>query len=401
MRLPALTMLVAASLASVGCRGTRPAAGGDGSAAGPLPPTAGSAGQGPAPPTGAAEIRLLNVSYDPTRELYQEENAAFTRRWLARTGQRVSIAQSHGGSARQARAILDGLPADVATLALAYDIDALHDRGELVPADWQARLPGRSSPFTSTIVLVVRKGNPRDLHDWADLVHPGVVVITPNPKTSGGARWNYLAAWGCARRRLGSDEQARRFVSELLRHVPVLDSGARGASTTFGQRGLGDVLIAWESEAHLLVDELGGDRFEIVTPSCSVLAEPAVSVIDKIVDQRGTRAVATAYLEFLFTPEAQEIAARHHFRPRDPQVAARHAGAFPSLALLTIDEIVDATAAPGPAAAGAAAPPLPPAAGGAGLGQRPAAAAGSAWRRAQRTHFDDGGTFDQIYAGSR
>jgi sulfate/thiosulfate-binding protein len=307
------------------------------------------------------EVKLLNVSYDPTRELYQDLNAAFVRTWQARTGQKVVISQSHGGSGKQARAIIDGLQADVATLALAYDIDALAEKGKLIPADWQKRLPHNSAPYTSTIVFVVRQGNPKAIKDWDDLVRPGVSVITPNPKTSGGARWNYLAAWGYARRRLGDDEKARDFVARLYRNVPVLDSGARGSTTTFGQRGLGDVLIAWENEAFLLTQELGQGRFEIVVPPVSILAEPPVTVVDRYADKHGSRKVAEAYLEFLYTPEAQEIVARHHFRPRLDTVAKKYEKSFPRIELLTVD------------------------------------GAFGGWQKAQKTHFDDGGTFDQIY----
>ncbi|HVV82842.1 MAG TPA: sulfate ABC transporter substrate-binding protein [Kofleriaceae bacterium] len=307
---------------------------------------------------GGSTVRILNVSYDPTRELYADVDGAFAAAWKARTGQKVTIDQSHGGSGKQARAVLDGLEADVVTLALAQDIDQLAKAGLVAPG-WQDRLPDRATPYTSTIVFLVRKGNPRGIHDWGDLVQPGVRVITPNPRTSGGARWNYLAAWGWALEQHGRDpEQAKAFVAELYRHVPVLDSGARAATTTFVERGIGDVLLAWEDEAQLAVEQHGG-AVELVTPPASILAEPPVAVVDKVVDRRGTRAVATAYLEFLYTPEAQRIAAAHHFRPRDPSAAP--AGAFPALRLFTIDEV-----------------------------------AGS-WAEAQRTHFDDGGLFDQIY----
>ena len=322
---------------------------------------AGCRSGGGAPPGPGGEVKLLNVSYDPTRELYQDVNEAFGRQWTARTGQKVSISASHGGSGKQARAIIDGLQADVATLALAYDVDALADKAGLLPADWQKRLPHNSAPYTSTIVFVVRAGNPKGIRDWDDLVKPGVSVITPNPKTSGGARWNYLAAWGQALKKPGgSPETARAFVAELFKHVPVLDSGARGATTTFAQRAMGDVLISWENEAYLLAAELGKDKFEIVTPKVSVLAEPVVAVVDKYVDGHGTRAAATAYLEFLYTPEGQEIIARHHYRPRDPKVAARHPE-LPQLTLLTVDDSF------------------------------------GGWRAAQKTHFDEGGTFDAIY----
>ncbi|TMB14270.1 MAG: sulfate ABC transporter substrate-binding protein [Deltaproteobacteria bacterium] len=312
-----------------------------------------------------ADSTLLNVSYDPTRELYQEIDAAFARQWLANTGEKVTIQQSHGGSGKQARAVIDGLEADVVTLALAYDVDALHDRAGLLPEDWQSRLPHRSAPYTSTVVFVVRKGNAKGIRDWDDLIKPGVVVITPNPKTSGGARWNYLAAWGQAQLRTGNEGRARAFIAELFKHVPVLDSGARGATTTFAQRGIGDVLIAWESEAFLLAEELGKDRFEIVTPASSILAEPPVAVVDRFADKHGTRKLAEAYLEFLYTPQAQEIVARHGYRPRLEQAAAKHPGGFPKLTLFTIDEVF------------------------------------GGWRKAQKTHFDEGGVFDQLYTGAR
>jgi sulfate/thiosulfate transport system substrate-binding protein len=304
---------------------------------------------------------LLNASYDPTRELYQEINGAFARAWKAKTGESVTINQSHGGSGKQARAVIDGLEADVVTLALAYDVDALSKLGKLIPADWQKRLPNNSTPYTSTIVLLVRKGNPKQIKDWDDLVKPGISVVTPNPKTSGGARWNYLAAWGYAKRKLGSDQKAQDFVARLFKNVPVLDSGARGATTTFVQRGIGDVLIAWENEALLATEKLGPSQFEIVVPSVSILAEPPVSIVDKVVDRRGTRKVAQAYLEFLFSPEGQEIAAKHHYRPRQADVLAKYADKFPKIALFTIDE------------------------------------AFGGWTKAQQTHFDDGGVFDKIY----
>ena len=312
-----------------------------------------------------ADSTLLNVSYDPTRELYQEIDAAFARQWLANTGEKVTIQQSHGGSGKQARAVIDGLEADVVTLALAYDVDALHDRAGLLPEDWQSRLPHRSAPYTSTVVFVVRKGNAKGIRDWDDLIKPGVVVITPNPKTSGGARWNYLAAWGQAQLRTGNEGRARAFIAELFKHVPVLDSGARGATTTFAQRGIGDVLVAWENEAFLLAEELGKDRFEIVTPASSILAEPPVAVVDRFADKHGTRKLAEAYLEFLYTPQAQEIVARHGYRPRLEQAAAKHPGGFPKLTLFTIDEVF------------------------------------GGWRKAQKTHFDEDGVFDQLYTGAR
>jgi sulfate transport system substrate-binding protein len=321
----------------------------------------GSAPAGSASGVGSANpVELLNVSYDPTRELYQEFNAAFAASWKAKTGQDVSVRQSHGGSGAQARSVIDGLEADVVTLALAYDIDAIAAAGP-IRTGWQQRLPQNSSPYTSTIVFLVRQGNPKGIKDWADLVKPGVAVITPNPKTSGGARWNYLAAWGYALKQPnGNDASARQFVGALLRNVPVLDSGARGATTTFVQRGIGDVLLAWENEAYLAREESKG-AVDIVVPSISILAEPPVAVVDKVVDKRGTRAVAQAYLEYLYTPEGQEIAARHFYRPIDAAVAARHAKVFPKVGLFTIDEVF------------------------------------GGWAKAQQTHFADGGVFDQVY----
>ncbi len=307
------------------------------------------------------EIKLLNVSYDPTRELYTAINEAFGKQWEAKTGDKVVISQSHGGSGKQARAVIDGLQADVVTLALAYDVDALHEKGDLIPADWQKRLPNNSSPYVSTIVFLVRKGNPKHIKDWDDLIAPKVEVITPNPKTSGGARWNYLAAWGFALKKNGNDEaKARKFVSKLYKNVPVLDSGARGATTTFVQRGIGDVLIAWENEAILSVKELGEGQFEIITPAVSILAEPPVSVVDKFADKHGTRAVAQAYLEFLYSPEGQEIAAKNFYRPRLESVAQKYASTFSKLELFTIDEVF------------------------------------GGWQKAQKAHFSDGGVFDQI-----
>ena len=309
---------------------------------------------------------LLNVSYDPTRELYTAFNAAFIKHWQAKSGRTVQIRQSHGGSGAQARAVSDGLQADVVTLALAYDVDAIQRAGLISDTAWQKRLPQNSSPYTSTIVFLVRKGNPKGVRDWADLVKPGTGVITPNPKTSGGARWNYLAAWEFGKRQGGgNDAKGREFVTQLFKNVPVLDSGARGATTTFVQRGMGDVLLAWENEAHLAVQE-GKGNVEIVVPSISILAEPPVAVVDKVVDKKGTRAVAEAYLQFLYSPEGQEIAAKHHYRPRDPKVAAKYASTFASVKLFTIDE------------------------------------AFGGWQTAQKAHFADGGTFDQIYRpGSR
>jgi sulfate/thiosulfate-binding protein len=305
---------------------------------------------------------LLNVSYDPTRGLYEEYNAEFARYWRETTGRKVRVNQSHGGSGKQARSVIDGLPADVVTLALAGDIDALASQANLIPRNWQERLPHNSAPYTSTIVFLVRKGNPKAIRDWPDLVKPGVSVVTPNPKTSGGARWNHLAAWAWALRQPGATEDdALDFVARLYRNVPVLDTGARGSLTTFAQRGIGDVLISWENEALLAVEELGRDRFEVITPSVSILAEPPVTVVDRVVDRRGTREVATAYLEHLYSPAAQEILARHHFRPRDPDVAARHADRFPTLELVTIGDF-------------------------------------GGWTEVQQKHFAEGGLFDQIYA---
>jgi len=310
----------------------------------------------------ATQARLLNVSYDPTRELYEDFNAAFARYWRARTGQRVRIDQSHGGSGKQARSVIDGLAADVVTLALAADIDAIASQGKLLAADWQRRLPDNSCPYTSTIVFLVRKGNPKGIHDWGDLLKPGLAVITPNPKTSGGARWNYLAAWAWARAQPGGSEAAaREFVQRLYRSVPVLDTGARGSATTFVQRGLGDVLLAWENEARLALARLGAGELQIVVPSVSILAEPPVAVVDRVAIRHGTREVAGAYLEYLYTPEGQEIIARHFYRPRDPQVAARYAAQFPPLRLATIAEF-------------------------------------GGWASAQYTHFRDGGVFDEITA---
>jgi sulfate transport system substrate-binding protein len=307
---------------------------------------------------------LLNVSYDPTRELYADVNAAFAKAWQSKNKQSVSIRQSHGGSGAQARSVIDGLAADVVTLALAYDIDAIAKAG-LVKADWQKRLPQNSSPYTSTIVFLVRKGNPKGIKDWSDLVKPGIQVITPNPKTSGGARWNYLAAWGYALKQAGgNDQQARDFVTRLFRNVPVLDSGARGATTTFVQRGLGDVLLAWENEAYLAIDE-AKDKVDIVVPSLSILAEPPVTVVDSVVDRKKTRAAAEAYLQFLYSPEGQELAAKHHYRPRDEKVAAKYANRFAKLTLFTIDDVF------------------------------------GGWQKAQATHFADKGVFDQIYKPGR
>lgn len=312
-----------------------------------------------------ADTSLLNVSYDPTRELYQDYNAAFARHWKEKTGEVVSVKQSHGGSGKQALAVIDGLEADVVTLALGYDVIALADK-KLIPDDWQKRLPHNASPYTSTIVFLVRKGNPKQIKDWGDLVKPGIGVVTPNPKTSGGARWNYLAAWAYALKQPGgSEETAKDYVGKLFNNVKVLDSGARGATTTFTERGIGDVLLAWENEAYLAVKELGPEKFEIVTPSQSILAEPPVSVVDKVVDKKGTRKLAQAYLEYLYSPEAQEIAARHYYRPRDEKVAAKYAKQFGKVNLITIDAVF------------------------------------GGWQKAQKAHFAEGGSFDQIFARGR
>ncbi|XHO95860.1 sulfate ABC transporter substrate-binding protein [Azospirillum sp. A26] len=307
---------------------------------------------------------LLNVSYDPTREFYVEFNKAFAKKWEAETGRALTVRQSHGGSGKQARSVIDGLDADIVTLALGYDIDAIADTG-LLPKDWQSRLPNNSSPYTSTIVFLVKKGNPKGIKDWNDLVKPGVQVITPNPKTSGGARWNYLAAWAYALQANGGDEgKAKEFVAQLLKNVPVLDSGARGATVTFTQREIGDVLLAWENEAYLSLQEFGADKFEIVVPSLSILAEPPVAVVDKVVDRKGTRKVAEAYLQFLYTREGQEIAAKNFYRPRLPELASQYAGRFADVKLVTIDQF-------------------------------------GGWRAAQEKHFSDGGVFDQIFQKGR
>lgn len=309
----------------------------------------------------SAEFSLLNVSYDPTRELYQDFNKAFAAHWKSKSGEDLKIKQSHGGSGKQARAVIDGLQADVVTLALAYDIDEVAQRG-LIAKDWQKRLPHSSTPYSSTIVFLVRKGNPKGIKDWGDLVRPGLSVITPNPKTSGGARWNHLAAWGYSIKQPGGNEKsAQEFLSKMYKNVPVLDSGARGSTTTFIERGIGDVLLTWENEALLAIKELGPEKVEIVVPSVSVLAEPPVAVVDKVVDRRGTRKQAEAYLQYLYTEEGQEIAAQNYYRPTNEKVAKKYAAQFPKVKLLTIDEI----------------------AGG--------------WTKAQRTHFADGGVFDQIY----
>jgi sulfate transport system substrate-binding protein len=310
----------------------------------------------------AKEVSILNVSYDPTRELYGEYDKAFAKYWHAKTGDTVSVKQSHGGSGKQARSVIDGIEADVVTLALAYDIDEIAERGKLLPADWQKRLKHNSSPYTSTYIFLVRKGNPKGIKNWDDLVKPGVGVITANPKTSGGARWGYLAAYGFALKQPGgNDAKAQAFVGSLFKNVPVLDSGARGSTVTFAERGIGDVLLAWENEAHLAFKEFGADKFDIVYPPTSILAEPPVTVVDKVVDKRGTRAVATAYLEYLYSPEGQEIAARHFYRPIDPAIAAKYAASFPKISLFTVDDVF------------------------------------GGWAKAQKTHFADGGVFDQIY----
>jgi sulfate transport system substrate-binding protein len=310
----------------------------------------------------AAEISLLNVSYDPTRELYQDFNDAFAKHWQAKTGDKLTIKQSHGGSGKQARSVIDGLTADVVTLALSYDIDEISSKGRLIPKDWQARLPNNSSPYTSTIVFLVRKGNPKGIKDWNDLTKTGVSVITPNPKTSGGARWNYLAAWAYAKKQSGGDEaKTKEFISKLFKNVPVLDTGARGSTTTFVERGIGDVLLAWENEAFLAQKELGVGKFEIVVPSLSILAEPPVTVVDKFAKKHGTEAVAKAYLEYLYTEEGQEIAAKNYYRPTLASVAKKYEAQFPKVKLVQIDQEF------------------------------------GGWQKAQKTHFSDGGTFDQIY----
>jgi sulfate/thiosulfate transport system substrate-binding protein len=315
----------------------------------------------PPAPVVAEDITLLNVSYDPTREFYKEFNDAFAKEWLAKTGDNVTVKMSHGGSGKQARAVIDGLEADVVTLALAYDVDAIVKQSALLSPDWAAKLADNSAPYTSTIVFLVRKGNPKGIKDWPDLLKQDVQVITPNPKTSGGARWNYLAAWGYVLKNGGDETKARDFVAELYKHVPVLDTGARGSTTTFVQRGIGDVLLAWENEAYLAVNELGADQIEIVVPSVSILAEPPVAVVDSVVDKHGTRAVAEAYLQYLYSPEGQELAAKHFYRPRLPEVADRYADKFAKVPLFTIDEVF------------------------------------GGWKTAQATHFADGGVFDQIY----
>jgi sulfate/thiosulfate-binding protein len=310
----------------------------------------------------AKDIKILNVSYDPTRELYTEFNAAFAKHWKEKTGDTVTIQQSHGGSGKQARSVIDGLPADVVTLALAYDIDAIAEKARLFPANWQSRLPNNSAPYTSTIVFLVRKGNPKGVKDWDDLIKPGVSVVTPNPKTSGGARWNYLAAWAYALSKNANDEaKAKEFLAKLVKNVPVWDSGARGATTTFAQREIGDVLLAWENEAYLAVKEFGADKFAIVTPSLSILAEPPVTFVDKVAKRRGTEAVAKAYLEYLYSEEGQDIAGKHFYRPRSEKASAKYANQYSSEKLVTIDEIF------------------------------------GGWQAAQKKHFNDGGIFDEIF----
>jgi sulfate transport system substrate-binding protein len=314
------------------------------------------------PPQAPKPVILLNVSYDPTRELYEDFNQQFAAYWKTKTGQDVTIRQSHGGSGKQARSVIDGLEADVVTLALAYDIDQISDKGGLLPSNWQTRLPNNSSPYTSTIVLLVRKGNPKQIHDWGDLIKPGVTVITPNPKTSGGARWNYLAAWAWALRQPGGSEaSAKDFVRKLYRNVPVLDAGARGSTTTFVERGIGDVLIAWENEALLAMKEMGPGKFEVVAPSLSILAEPPVAVVDKVANKHGTREVAQAYVEYLYSNAGQEIAAKHFYRPRNPAIAQKYQAQFPNVKMVTVDEVF------------------------------------GGWKKAHAVHFADGGTFDQIY----
>jgi sulfate/thiosulfate-binding protein len=307
------------------------------------------------------DLTLLNVSYDPTRELYEDYNKVFTKYWEGKAGQKVTIRQSHGGSGKQARSIIDGLDGDVATLALAFDIDSLAEKGKLLPADWQKKFPNNSAPYTSTIVFLVRADNPKQIKDWDDLVKPGISVVTPNPKTSGGARWNYLAAWAFAKKKYGSDEKAQEFVSKLYKNVPVLDTGARGSTTTFLNRGVGDVLIAWENEALSAVKELGAEKIQIILPSQSILAEPSVAVVEKVAKRRGTLELAQAYLNYLYSPEGQEVIARNFYRPRSTDVAAKYEKIFPKLELVTVNEFF------------------------------------GGWQKAQKTHFNDGGTFDRIY----
>lgn len=310
----------------------------------------------------AGEVKLLNVSYDPTREFYQEYNGLFGKYWKAKTGDSVDVQQSHGGSGKQARAVIDGLEADVVTLGLSYDVDQLYQKAKLIPENWQSRLPNNSAPYTSTMLFLVRKGNPSKIKDWDDLVKPGVAIITPNPKTSGGARWNYLAAWGYALKKFGNEAAAKDFVKRLYKNTAVLDTGARGSTVTFAEREIGDVLITWENEAYLTLKEFGADKFEIVAPSISILAEPPVAVVDDVVRKKGTEKVATEYLGYLYSKEGQELAAKHYYRPRDAEVLAKHAGQFKKLSLFTVDEVF------------------------------------GGWSKVQNTHFADGGVFDQIYS---
>jgi sulfate transport system substrate-binding protein len=313
----------------------------------------------------AADISLLNVSYDPTRELYADYNKAFAKYWKAKTGDNVTIKASHGGSGKQGRSVIDGIDADVVTLALAYDIDEISEKAKLLPPDWQKRLAHNSSPYTSTIVFLVRKGNPKKIKDWDDLIKPGVSVITPNPKTSGGARWNYLAAWAYALKKGGNDAPARDYISKLFKNVPVLDSGARGATISFVERGLGDVLLAWENEALISLKEWGPDKFDVITPSISILAEPPVAVVDKVVDRRGTRKVAEEYLKHLYSDEGQEIIAKNYYRPINPKIAAKYASQYPKVNLITVDNTF------------------------------------GGWQKAQKDHFSDGGSFDQLYVPNK
>ncbi|RFB74295.1 MULTISPECIES: sulfate ABC transporter substrate-binding protein [unclassified Herbaspirillum] len=313
----------------------------------------------------AADISLLNVSYDPTRELYADYNKAFAKYWKAKTGDNVTIKASHGGSGKQGRSVIDGIDADVVTLALAYDIDEISEKAKLLPPDWQKRLEHNSSPYTSTIVFLVRKGNPKKIKDWDDLIKPGVSVITPNPKTSGGARWNYLAAWAYALKKGGTDAAARDYISKLFKNVPVLDSGARGATISFVERGLGDVLLAWENEALISLKEWGPDKFDVITPSISILAEPPVSIVDKVVDRRGTRKVAEEYLKHLYSDEGQEIIAKNYYRPINPKIAAKYASQYPKVNLITVDNTF------------------------------------GGWQKAQKDHFSDGGSFDQLYVPNK
>ena len=315
------------------------------------------------PPASARKVDILNVSYDPTREFYEEYNQAFAKYWKEKTGDDVTVKQSHGGGGKQARAVIDGLDADVVTLALQYDIDQLHEKAKLIPKDWQSRLPYNSAPYTSTMVFLVRKGNPRNIKDWDDLAKPGVVVITPNPKTSGGARWNFLAAWGYGLKKLGTEQAARDLVTKIYKNAAVLDSGARGSTITFAEREIGDVLITWENEAYLTVKEFGADKYEIVSPSISILTEPPVTVVDAVVNRHGTQDVAKAYLEYLYTPVGQELAAKHQYRPRDEVIKAKYADKFPRIDLFTVDEAL------------------------------------GGWSKAQQQFFADGGVFDQIYSG--